>query len=183
MPPPSLQLPRPIKVSVVNPPIPFRRPAGASLVRSTPLQSKKVSKATIARSVNPPPLPKTNSTQARSQTPPSGGQRVSVQPATAKHYVVVDPVGNCTVVDAKPADGLKIAGDKLGYTSLEAANQALKACKEFVERGGPASPVPQEGEAKFKAAQAKAKLSGVDTLTQEAIEGLSYEQIKQLRGY
>jgi hypothetical protein len=93
---------------------------------------------------------------------------------------VVDPVGNCTVVDAKPANGLKIAGDKVGYTSLEAANQALKACKE---RGGSDSPAPQEWDAKFKAAQAKAKLSGVDTLTQEDIEGLSYEQIKQLRGY
>ena len=75
------------------------------------------------------------------------------------------------------------ASDKVGYTSLEAANQALKACKELVERGGPASPVPQEWEAKFKAAQAKAKLSGVDTLTQEDIEGLSYEPIKELRGY
>jgi hypothetical protein len=47
--------------------------------------------------------------------------------------------------------------------------------------GGPA--VGQEAEVKFKAAQAKAKLSGVHTLTQKDIDGLSLEQIKQLRGY
>ena len=43
--------------------------------------------------------------------------------------------------------------------------------------------VGQEAEVKFKAAQAKAKLSGVHTLTQKDIDGLSLEQIKQLRGY
>ena len=43
--------------------------------------------------------------------------------------------------------------------------------------------VRQEAEVKFKAAQAKAKLGGVETLTQKDIDGLSLEQIKQLRGY
>jgi hypothetical protein len=43
--------------------------------------------------------------------------------------------------------------------------------------------VGQEAEAKFEAAQAKAKRAGVETLTQKDIEGLSLEQIKQLRGY
>jgi hypothetical protein len=43
--------------------------------------------------------------------------------------------------------------------------------------------VEQETEAKFKAAEAKAKRDGVETLTQKDIEGLSLEQIKQLRGY
>ena len=41
----------------------------------------------------------------------------------------------------------------------------------------------QEPDAKFKAAQAKAKLKGVDALTQEDVEGLSREQLKELRGY
>jgi hypothetical protein len=41
----------------------------------------------------------------------------------------------------------------------------------------------QKVEAKFKAAQAKAKRNGVQTLTQADIEGLSSDQIKQLRGY
>jgi hypothetical protein len=42
---------------------------------------------------------------------------------------------------------------------------------------------PAPPEAKFRAAQEKAKLSGVHTLTQEDIDGLSPEQIKELRGY
>jgi hypothetical protein len=46
-----------------------------------------------------------------------------------------------------------------------------------------AGAVGQEAEVKFKAAQAKAKLDGVHTLTQKDIDGLSLEQIKQLRGY
>jgi hypothetical protein len=44
--------------------------------------------------------------------------------------------------------------------------------------------VKQEAEVKFKAAQAKAKkLGGPQKLTREDIDGLSSEQIKQLRGY
>jgi hypothetical protein len=44
--------------------------------------------------------------------------------------------------------------------------------------------VEQEAEVKFKAAQAKAKkLGGPQNLTREDIDGLSSEQIKQLRGY
>jgi len=45
------------------------------------------------------------------------------------------------------------------------------------------APVKQDADAKFKAVQAKAKRDGVETLTQKDIEGLSYDQIKQLRGY
>jgi hypothetical protein len=183
MPLPSPQLPHPIKASLVKPPpLPtrkFSRPVNATLVKSAPLSSRKVSKPTNARFVNPPPLPPKKSTQARSQMPPSGGQDASVlPPAIAKHYVVVDTVGNCAVVDAKPADGLKIIGDKDGYASLESANKALKdskaECKDSVETGA---------ESKFKAAQAKAEKVGVHKLTREDIEGLSNEQIKQLRGY
>ncbi len=49
-------------------------------------------------------------------------------------------------------------------------------------RGG-SNTVEQEREAKFKAAEAKAKREGVDLLTSEDIEGLSPEQLKELRGY
>jgi hypothetical protein len=186
MPPLSLRLPHPIKASLVNPPpLPSRRSASASLVKSAPIPSKKFSKPKIARSVTPP-LPSTNSTQARSQTPPRASQRASVQPAIAKHYVVVDTLGNCAVVDAKPADGLKIIGNKEGYASIEAANQALKDskanCKGMVETGIAGS-APQDVDAKFKAAQRKAEIGGVHTLTQKDIEGLSSEQLRQLRGY
>jgi hypothetical protein len=49
----------------------------------------------------------------------------------------------------------------------------------------PSAPVDPSAttDSKFKAAQEKAKLSGVHTLTQNDIEGLSSEQIKELRGY
>ena len=73
---------------------------------------------------------------------------------------------------------LKIVGDQGGYTSLESANKALKDSK-----GECKDVVGAEAEAKFKAAQAKARRDGVETLTQKDIEGLSLEQIKQLRGY
>ena len=99
-------------------------------------------------------------------------------PAIAKHYVVVDPVGNCAVVDAKPADGLKVIGDKDGYASSESANKALNDAKAECKGS-----VKAESGPKFKAARAKAEKVGVDKLTQEDIEGLTPEQIKQLRGY
>jgi hypothetical protein len=41
----------------------------------------------------------------------------------------------------------------------------------------------QKADAKFKAIQAKAKREGVENLTREDIDGLSYAQLKQLRGY
>ncbi len=50
-------------------------------------------------------------------------------------------------------------------------------------KAAPSPNAAQNGEAKFKAAQAKAKRAGVENLTQEDIEGLSYAQLKQLRGY
>jgi hypothetical protein len=43
--------------------------------------------------------------------------------------------------------------------------------------------VEQKSEAKFRAAQAKAEKLGVHTLTKQDIDGLSREQLKQLRGY
>ena len=47
----------------------------------------------------------------------------------------------------------------------------------------PTATVAQKSDAKFKAAQAKAKRDGVHTLTQKDIEGLSVAQLKQIRGY
>ena len=115
----------------------------------------------------------------RARMPPSGGPSASGAPrATAMHYVVLDEAGHCTVVDSKPDSSLKIVADQGGYTSLEAANKALKDSK-----GECKDVVGAEADTKFKAAQEKAKLSGVHTLTQKDIEGLSLEQIKQLRGY
>ena len=113
--------------------------------------------------------------------PPNGSSSASVAPrTTVMHYIVIDEVGHCTVVGSKPsADStLKTVGDQNGYTSLESADKALKdfraECKDVVVAGT---------EDKFKADQAKAQKNGVETLTQEDIEGLSIDQIKQLRGY
>jgi hypothetical protein len=58
---------------------------------------------------------------------------------TAKdHWAVIDPVGNCAVVDTQPRGDLKILGDKGGYSSLAAAEKEIKsdngACNGFVSR-------------------------------------------------
>lgn len=57
-----------------------------------------------------------------------------------KYYVVVDTVSNCAVVDSKPSasSGLKVIGDKGGYSSIDGANKALKGapkgkCKGLVQ--------------------------------------------------
>ncbi len=159
-------------------PAPPRHPTKVKSVKRPPPPARNLPQLTKTRSVKPPPLPPGKSAQSRPPIPPSGSPATPVRPpATAKHYVVVDPVGNCAVVDAQPADGLKIIGDKGGYPSLEAANQALREakCKDVVGTGA---------DAKFKAAKAKAeRLGGVYKLTREDIEGLSQEQLKQLRGY
>jgi hypothetical protein len=117
----------------------------------------------------------------RARMPPSGGPSVSgALRAAAIHYVVLDEADHCTVVDSKPSadSSLKIVADQGGYTSLEAANKALKDSK-----GECKDVVGAEADTKFQAAQAKARRDGVETLTQKDIEGLSLEQIKQLRGY
>ena len=90
-------------------------------------------------------------------------------------YVVRDVAGNCAVVDHKPSasSALKII-DRSGYAE----------CKEVVEKEALIGAVEQGADDKFKAAQAKAeKLGGVEKLTAQDLEGLSADQLKQLRGY
>ena len=47
------------------------------------------------------------------------------------HYAVLDTVGNCSVIDAKPSpysvSGLNVMGDKSGYSSISAAEKFLKS--------------------------------------------------------
>jgi hypothetical protein len=79
------------------------------------------------------------------------------------------------VVNYKPSttSGLKI---------IEKSNYA--ECKDVVEKEALIGAVELEAEAKLKAVQEKAeRLGGIDKLTPKDIEGLSSEQIKQLRGY
>jgi hypothetical protein len=52
-------------------------------------------------------------------------------PATARYYVVLNPVDKCAMIDTKPsAVSLNTVGDKSGYTSLAAANKALNDAAE-----------------------------------------------------
>jgi hypothetical protein len=85
------------------------------------------------------------------------------------------------VIDSKPSDGLKGIGEKDGYASKELANEAMK--REPKCKGAQTGEVGQNAEVRFTAAEAKAKKLGVHNLTQEDIDGLTYEQIKELRGY
>jgi hypothetical protein len=71
-------------------------------------------------------------------------------------------------------------------TQPPAASQARRPAptRTATAKAGPATaPVKPDPDARFKAVQAKAKRVGVERLTQKDIEGLSPEQIKQLRGY
>jgi hypothetical protein len=53
----------------------------------------------------------------------------------SKHYAVEDTVGNCAVIDAAPAPGLKLLGNKSGYDTIQAAQKAFSSgCKGKVER-------------------------------------------------
>ncbi|MGH9810899.1 MAG: hypothetical protein ACRD9W_27235, partial [Terriglobia bacterium] len=49
----------------------------------------------------------------------------------AEHFAVIDTVGNCSVIDTKPSphdvSGLKILGNKSGYSNPSGAEQALKS--------------------------------------------------------
>jgi hypothetical protein len=58
------------------------------------------------------------------------------------HYAVLNTVGNCSVIDAKPSPydvcGLNVVGDKSGYSSIPAAENVIKSdvsrCKGTIER-------------------------------------------------
>ena len=245
-------------------PLPWHK-TKARFAKPPQLSVSKFQKPETAKSLKPP-LRAAKKPEGKSPLPPSGSPSTSVPPPATKHYVVLDTVGNCAVIDSKPSTGLKIIGSAGGYTSLKSANKALKdstaKCKDVVERETPTPPLParkaeawsplppssfepslttsspnppvavyvvrdakgncavvqykpsatsglkiieksnyeecndvveeealigaveQGAEAKLKAARAKAeKLGGVHKLTLQDIEGLSAEQIKQLRGY
>jgi hypothetical protein len=58
----------------------------------------------------------------------------------AEHFAVVDTVGTCSVIDIKPGahSGLRLLGDKRGYSNVADAKKALKAagskCKAIIDR-------------------------------------------------
>jgi hypothetical protein len=60
----------------------------------------------------------------------------------AEHYAVKDTVGNCSVIDTKPSpydiSGMKLLGNKSGYSSLAAPEKVIKSdtsvCKGTISR-------------------------------------------------
>jgi hypothetical protein len=132
-------------------------PTNASRVKPRPLTVRKL-EATQAKRPRPRKLPVL--TEATSLRP----QSVKKLPELAKTSSVVKP---------PPLPVRKPEQESPTPSRGDAGTSSS-------ERPGA---VGQEGEAKFKAAQAKAKLEGVHALTQEDIDGLSPEQIKELRGY
>ena len=130
------------------------------------LRSPPSSPSTAGETEAPTPPPSSPSTAGEAEAP-------SLDIGTV--YVVRDVAGNCAVVDHKPSasSGLKI----LDWSSYA-------ECKEVVEKEALIGAVEQGADDKFKAAQTKAeKLGGVEKLTAQDIEGLSADQLKQLRGY
>src|SRR5262249_50176058 len=122
-------------------PTPLAQPTNISLAKPRAVRAKTVSKArsailTVSEATNskpnkPSPLVVRKSLEARS-VPPTA----SVAPAPSvspRHYLVADTVGNCSLIDSKPSDGLKAVGEKDGYASKELANEAMKhepKCKD-----------------------------------------------------
>jgi len=166
-------------------PAPLAQPTNTSLTKAPVVRAKRTaSKArppiiTVSQvsPIKPSPVPVRKSTEAPS-VPPTA----SVAPsATTRHYLVTDTVGNCSVIDSKPSDGLKGIGERDGFASKELANEAMK--REPKCKGAQTGEVGQNEAVRFKAAEAKAKKVGLHNLTQEDIDGLTYEQIKELRGY
>jgi hypothetical protein len=49
--------------------------------------------------------------------------------AASQHYVVEDTEKFCSVIDAGPSKNLKVLGNKQGYGSRDAAEQAIKSLK------------------------------------------------------
>jgi hypothetical protein len=79
---------------------------------------------------SPGPSPSGSSSETSSPSAP-GSPR-----ATARYYVVTDPVGTCAVINIKPADANTV-GDISGYSTFAAANGvangAKAKCKRVVE--------------------------------------------------
>ena len=177
----------------------FPKPETAKSLKPPPLPARKPeAQSALPRSSPESPPPPTRKSEVQSALPPSSSEfalssptspefplprsspSTSILPAIATIpptglYVVRDESAIAPWFDYKPSasTGLKI---------IEKSNYA--ECKDVVEKEALIGAVEQGAEDKFKAAQAKAeKLGGVDKLTPKDIEGLSIEQIKQLRGY
>jgi hypothetical protein len=99
-------------------------PSGSSSPSASPSPSKSSS-------------PSASPTASGSSSPSASPSASANPPATTSYYIVLDPVDSCAVIDTKPSVSFNTVGDKSGYTSLAAANKALRAtkakCKRSVE--------------------------------------------------
>jgi hypothetical protein len=64
----------------------------------------------------------------------------AAQESEAEHYVVVDTVGICSVINSEPSAGLKVIGNEDGYEREEAAQEFLMEeakgsdqCKDIIQ--------------------------------------------------
>ena len=121
------------------------------------------------------------STKASGMKPPQQHVRRSSKPTKVSSVKMPSPPVR------KVPNPIKVSSLKPPPLPLRKPSQAQSPTppspNASVSPHGTADEVRHDAEASFKAAQAKAKLSGVHTLTQKDIDGLSLEQIKQLRGY
>jgi len=88
------------------------------------------------KSASAGPSPSAGSSPSSSPSASSSPSVSANPPATAKYYLVLDPVDSCAVIDTKPSPiaALNTLGDKGGYISLAAANKALNAVKAKCKR-------------------------------------------------
>ena len=92
--------------------------------------------------------------------------------------------GNASLIvtgSAPQAERSPVSVHRASLAAKQALKDAKAQCKEMVETG--MAPGPRDVDAKFKAAREESEGNGVENLTQKDIEGLSSEQLKQLRGY
>lgn len=123
--------------------------------------------------------------------PPQRAEPETVKPGQppAKRFSAVSsvkvPSPRNPPVEAKPVkvQAAPAPTPPKGAETAPTETQISRADTKPAPKGAPAAQSPATIEARFKAAQEKADRNGVHTLSQEDIEGLSYEQIKALRGY
>ena len=72
--------------------------------------------------------------------PPGAASDSAAAERDATHYVVIDTVGICSVIDAEPSAGLKLIGEKDGYAQQADAEKFLTqsaedkaGCKDIIE--------------------------------------------------
>jgi hypothetical protein len=82
---------------------------------------------------------KTATERAKLQQSGSGMTSIKSDQTTNKHFPIEDTVGNCSVVDVPPSNtsGMRILGDKNGYSLVQDAQAALGSadCKGKIDRG------------------------------------------------